>query len=366
MKSFIIGVIITLLLTPVTVVTMGGYLDFENEGSNQICPPKDETAPVSTLVVTPTIVIWPENIYWLPTINLFWNGTDDPSGSGIQYFDIQYKAKYIGSNYHSMVIPFWRDWQMNTTNTSALFEPARDYIYYFRCRAVDNANNIEPWPATWDSMCVVISVPFWVTEEIGERVHKWVESIDIPEHYREQIREELPLPEEDEIPPVSRVEPLFPIHLWLSSRCWIQEQIVTIQVYPYPPAYYVYGWLREQGIISDGYSSASIPVSWTGFDNENMNRSGIKCYDVQYRSPIDDNWYFSSIKYNNDFAPHNPMEWKNWQSNTTETDSIFYTDTQGYYQFRCRATDNSDNVEKYPISADTSVFVIDLRITDTY
>jgi hypothetical protein len=343
---------------------MGGNLYFQDESSNQICPPKDETEPVSNLVVTPTIVIWPENIYWMPTINLFWNGTDDVGGSGIRYFDIQYKAKYIGPNLHTMEIPTWRDWLVNTTNTSAIFQPARDYIFYFRCRAVDNANNVEPWPATFDSMCIIISVPFWVAEEIGERVHDWMESIDISEHYGERIREKLPLPEEDNLPPVSRVEPLFPIHLWLSPSCWIQEQIVTLQVYPYPPAYYVYDWLEEQGMISEGYSSSSIPVSLFGFDNEN--RSGIKCYDIQYRSPIDDNCYVSSIKYSNNFAPNNPLEWKNWQSNTTEMDSMFYTNTQGYYQFRCRATDNSDNVERYPITADTSVMVVDLRITDTY
>jgi hypothetical protein len=206
-------------------------------------------------------------------------------------------------------------------------------------------------------MSIVISAPFWVTEEIGERVYEWVESIDIPEHYGERIKEVLP--EEDEIPPVSRVEPLFPIHLWLSPRCWAQEQIVTIQIYPYPPIYHIYGWLKEQGIISEGVSSATIPISWTGVDNpyENEDSSNIRSYDVQYRTPIDNNQYF---------APNNPLDWKNWQWNTTKTEEMFYTNSQGYYQFRCRATDNSDNVEKYPITADTSVFVIDLRMTDTY
>jgi hypothetical protein len=285
-------------------------------------------------------------------------------GSEIKYFDVQIKAKYIGPNYHTMEIPTWKDWQMNTTNTSRLFEPARDYIYFFRCRAVDSSNNVEPWPVMFDSFSIVIGSPLWICEEIGERINERIENIDIPEHYGDRINEFAPV--EDDIPPVSKVEPLFPIHFWFSGICYAQSLVdtISIQVYPYPPSYYLLSWLEELGIISTNSYHASIPISWIGIDNEN--RSGVKCYDVQYRTPMDDNWYISSMNNICEFAPNNPLDWKNWRINTTETEDIFHTTTHGYYQFRCRATDNSDNKEQYPITADSSVLVLDLRMTDTY
>jgi hypothetical protein len=364
MKSIVIGIIISLILTPVTVLSLeGGFI--ENSEPGTICEPKDDSEPVSSLFAEPSIILWPNNIYWQPSIWVYWNGTDGYDGSGIQYFDVQYKAIYIGQNYHTMEIPFWCDWVMNTTNTSAQFIPSHDYIYFFRCRAVDNSNNAEPWPATWDSLSIVISVPYWICTEISDRIIDRIEVIDIPEHYSDRIKEELPLPEEDELPPFSRVEPLFPIHLWLSPSYWAQDQIITIQIYPYPPVYYLYDWLLEQGIISEGHTCASIPVSWYGWDIDNC--SGIKCFDVQYRNPSIEWWAISEEFWMGLNVPGGTSnDWIDMQSNTNLTTEIFRAYSSGLYQFRCRATDNFDNVEEYPLNADASVLVIDLRVTETY
>ena len=158
MKGIVIGIIITLLITPVAAVTIGNeFFTLEDDG-NRFREPFDDEAPTSTLHAGPKIYILPENVYLLPTIAVVWNGTDNMHGTGIEYFDVQYKAKYIGPDYHTMEISEWRDLEMNTTNTSHWFCAYPDYIYYFRCRAVDGAGNIEPWPTLWDSACVIKEV----------------------------------------------------------------------------------------------------------------------------------------------------------------------------------------------------------------
>jgi TolB protein len=66
-----------------------------------------------------------------------WDG-NDPGGSGIAKYDIQYRIGADGT---------WINWQANTPTTSAQFYGDPGNIYYFRSRAVDNAQNVEAWPA---------------------------------------------------------------------------------------------------------------------------------------------------------------------------------------------------------------------------
>ncbi len=366
MKGLIAAIIITILLTPVSVLTLGGIISTDLDESNKICEPMDEVAPVSSLFATPSIYILPENVFYIPIVTLIWNGTDNMHGSGIQHFDVQYKAKYIGRGFHTMELPTWRDLEMGTTNTTYDFWATPDYIYYFRCRAVDNAGNEESWPAFYDSFSVVIDFTPDIYEEIYERLEtKIEEKIEVGKEKIEDLKDIINPLQEDLIPPVSRVKPNFPIHLWITPRCWPQDlDVVTIQVYPYPPAYYALEWLEEHGIISESNERASFSVSWIGVDN--INGSGVRSYDVEYRSLIDDNQYFSVTEVNNNFAPNNPLNWWFWLSNTTENQSIFYTSSHGLVQFRCRAYDNAGNMERYPITKDNSVYVIDLRYTDSY
>jgi len=61
-----------------------------------------------------------------------WNGTD--VGSGIAYYNIEYSTD--GTT--------WQRWLSGTTATSAQFNGKAGSTYYFRSRAIDNAQNWEP------------------------------------------------------------------------------------------------------------------------------------------------------------------------------------------------------------------------------
>lgn len=68
-----------------------------------------------------------------------WGG-NDPGGSGIIKYDVQYRVGADG---------IWTDLMMNTQNTSfpSLFGGYPGSTYYFRSRATDAAQNTEAWPA---------------------------------------------------------------------------------------------------------------------------------------------------------------------------------------------------------------------------
>jgi Tol biopolymer transport system component len=66
-----------------------------------------------------------------------WDGSD-PGGSGIKTFDVQYRDGAAGS---------WTDWQIGIVDTEANFSGTAGHSYYFRARAIDNAQNIESWPS---------------------------------------------------------------------------------------------------------------------------------------------------------------------------------------------------------------------------
>lgn len=63
-----------------------------------------------------------------------WSG-DDPGGSGIDYYDVQYRE---GGG------P-WVNWQEIVTDTSAVFTGQDGHTYEFRARGMDNAGNLEPF-----------------------------------------------------------------------------------------------------------------------------------------------------------------------------------------------------------------------------
>jgi len=91
------------------------------------------------------------------SFNVQWSGTDT-GDSNINSYDVQYK---VGNG-------LWTDWTdyMNTGSTSAVFGSnfpvtVQDgTTYYFRCRAKDNAGNIEPYPTDYDTYNKIdISLP---------------------------------------------------------------------------------------------------------------------------------------------------------------------------------------------------------------
>lgn len=65
-----------------------------------------------------------------------WSGTD-PGGSGISTYDVQYRLGEAGE---------WTDWLTHTWGTGDYFRGDTGIHYYFRVRAHDRAENVEPWP----------------------------------------------------------------------------------------------------------------------------------------------------------------------------------------------------------------------------
>jgi len=63
-----------------------------------------------------------------------WSGSD-PGGWGIADYTIQVRDQTVDAN--------WRDWLLNTANTSGTFTPTPGHVYQFRSLARDWAGNVE-------------------------------------------------------------------------------------------------------------------------------------------------------------------------------------------------------------------------------
>lgn len=101
----------------------------------------DTTPPTSRVAALPQ---------WSPaTFNVSWDGQDNPGGSGIHHFDIQFRVNGGG----------WQNWQMATSHRSASFTGTNGNLYEFRSRAIDNAGNIEGWPGSPEAGTTVDTVP---------------------------------------------------------------------------------------------------------------------------------------------------------------------------------------------------------------
>lgn len=358
MKLITLGIILTMILTPSMAVVMSSPVLFSDKSKGSELIIDDSTPPVSTVESVPNLVFWPENIYSRPTVFVKWFGTDDLRGTGIQYYDVQIMMRYIGTNPHVTSLPTWEDWLVNTTITNETLTLELDYIYYFRCRATDNNNNVESWSDMWEAITIAVGVSPDTLDEISEIIDD-----NRKDHYRDNDDDDIRKIQDrkDEVPPQSRIEQLFPVHFIVSPHCWPANlDLVSVLVYPYPPSYHYYKWLIEKGIISEWYDYGSIPLSWIGHDNPGG--SGIESYDVQVRHPEMD---ICVPIVDDTIVPGKPFrvskEWSDLVIGTAETETIFYIYKVGLFQFRCRARDTAGNLEDYPVDADTSVYVIDLR-----
>jgi hypothetical protein len=71
------------------------------------------------------------------TFTVQWSGSD--SGlAGLYSYDVQYRDDSTG---------VWTDWLTNTIQASSVFTGEYGHTYYFRCRARDHADNLEPFPS---------------------------------------------------------------------------------------------------------------------------------------------------------------------------------------------------------------------------
>jgi hypothetical protein len=86
---------------------------------------------------------------WSPSsFTVTWSGYD-PGGSGIDYYDVQYRVSGGG----------WIDWLNHTQMTSASFAGGfNGTTYEFRARGVDKAGNVQAWSPTPQAWTRVDSV----------------------------------------------------------------------------------------------------------------------------------------------------------------------------------------------------------------
>ena len=90
----------------------------------------DTTAPTSSVDPLPSTTI-------TNSFTVSWNGSDNSDGSGVKWYDVQYKEGATGT---------WKDWKTQTTLTSAVFDGSSGKTYYFQCRGQDNAGNWGSYP----------------------------------------------------------------------------------------------------------------------------------------------------------------------------------------------------------------------------
>lgn len=100
----------------------------------------DAQAPVSAVQTLPAQSPGPFTVHW---------SGSDVGPAGLKSFDIQVKE---GNG-------AWTNWQTATTATSASYPGGGGRTYTFRARALDNAWNVESWPANPDTVTTVEALP---------------------------------------------------------------------------------------------------------------------------------------------------------------------------------------------------------------
>ena len=101
----------------------------------------DTTPPTSSMTALPQ---------WSPaTFTVRWAGSDETGGSGIRHYDVQFRANGGA----------WQNWQTATTATQANFTGTNGIFYEFRVRAVDIANNVQPFPNNPNTSTTVDTLP---------------------------------------------------------------------------------------------------------------------------------------------------------------------------------------------------------------
>lgn len=86
-----------------------------------------------------------------------WQCADNANGSGCQRYDVQMRDGLLGE---------WQDWRTAITEISGLFRGLPGHQYCFRSRALDQAGNLETWPASANGdTCTTIDLdnqsPVW-------------------------------------------------------------------------------------------------------------------------------------------------------------------------------------------------------------
>ena len=145
--------------------------------------PRDTTAPTATISFLPLYTT-------LTTFPVSWLGKDDPDGTGVATYDLQYKISGEGD---------WHDWLLNTSLTSASFTGENGKLYFFRVRASDRAGNTgnytlnEQAATRLDALSPVSKINTLPTQSASTFLVRWssFDNVDLagPELYDVQFRE---------------------------------------------------------------------------------------------------------------------------------------------------------------------------------
>jgi len=323
----IILAIASVLAAPIAGIAIERLL--EGDGGAEVV--LDGTPPASTLW-SPSVYLVPlvfDRIYMEPFVPVQWQGTDGPVGTGIAYYDVQYRVWDMDTYASAADVPYfgeWHDLLVGTTSTRTRFVVEEDHAYSFRVRAADVAGNVEDWPEDDDSRTFVFAVP----DAIADRLEDGKERID--DMKDRDVRNTTPR---------SRVLPMDPIFI---PDCYFRGADRTVILYPdrdvsdlIPPVYCL------------------IEVNWVGFDP--MGKGELR-FDVQYmRANLEPVLYIPERQPLVPFVPTR-SDWTDWLVDTNRTSAHFSPSGSGLCSFRCRAIDPDGNIEEYPLTPDASTYVL--------
>ncbi|MEZ4707580.1 MAG: DNRLRE domain-containing protein [Caldilineaceae bacterium] len=265
----------------------------------------------------------PKNQYQLAaTFNVEWDGHDHADGSGIDYYDVQFREP--GQD--------WQNWLLHTRDRRGAFTGQNGHTYEFRVRAVDLAHNVEAYPndaearTTVDTAPPVVNVtPLAPFEGSTTFPLSWagVDGESGVSHYDVQFRYDVQ-----------------PWQDWLQNLTQTSVQAsgangdpIEFRVRAADRAGNVSAWEAPNAATSTtvdtvGPALCGFVVSPTGTVNQyrltwtavDANGSGIRFFNVRYR--------------------HNSGAFQNIISDTTATTAdVTLTQGDGVYTFELRATD---------------------------
>ena len=259
-----------------------------------------------------------------------WSGTD-PGGSGIDYYDVQYRL--AGQS--------WVNWLNNVTGTSAEFVGGGNgWQYEFRARGVDRAGNVQDWSSyaqastTVDSIAptaTVTPLPEYIFEESYTVSWSGSDNLSGIKCYDIQVRVNTG-PWEDWhqcIQSTSYLATGYQDNTTYELRARGQDNAGNVGAWPqYAQARTTVETSGPLAMVEPFVSPVTIDphitVKWRG---ETSPGTAIAYFDVQYR-------------FNNG-------NWIRWLSQVTYTSDIFVASQTGQYCFEARAKDTAGREEPF-------------------
>jgi hypothetical protein len=266
-----------------------------------------------------------------------WSGTD--SLSGIAAYSVRYKDGVAGA---------WRDWLVETPDTTASFTGENGHTYCFASAALDSARNTEEYPADSDAQTrinlVDVPVVAWVHDGLGAD-EDWTNATD---HLSANWSRAAGVDGYEcalgrtpgGVSVVGWTSPGTETCFTFADLSLVEESTYFISVRT------VVGSFRSLVTASDGITidvsppsssvnplpssliGLGVSVSWQGSDDI----SPVRAFDVQVKNA-------------------DAGGWEDWLVGTALRSGRYYG-SSGRKYFRCRALDTAGNCEEYPYEAD--------------